>query len=560
MSQSGTVKNSMPTEAVIYTRVSSRRQLTEGHGNDAQERICRDYAAERGYKIIKVFQEPGISGATLDRPAMQELIAFLRSRRNKQTAVVFDDLKRFSRDVGGFWELEKLIKNCGAKLASPKHVFEDTPEGRFIQTMLVASGQLEREQNARQVVEKMKARIEAGYWPFPCKFPGYKTVKEKEHGKVLRRREPQATIIAEALDKFARGVLDNQVDVQHFLQQHKVNGGRVYLSFVRRILENSLLYAGWVEYKKWDVAARPGQHDALISLETHLKTKERLEGKVKTFARKDLAKDFPHRGFIVCSVCSKLMTASWSRGRGGQYPYYRCTEPTCPYYEKSINRDRKIEPEFQCLLTEVKPTEAALAFNKARMVRNWQKKMMVVVERTQDIRDEIKDTESRLELLVDKAEQAINVKAAQNYERKMEKLELYKAALEEKLEKYDPANFDFGTALNMVADFLSNPLKTWLSDDLRKQHRLLQMMFSRHLPYHPETGFGTPNFSLTYAALSGQPIPQVSSSGHDSKKLELLLYDEVKQFSEWVGPLDVASVPVLLTSEMEQVTSVQEEL
>jgi DNA invertase Pin-like site-specific DNA recombinase len=42
--------------------------------------------------------------------------------------------------------------------------FDDTPEGEFIETVIAAQGDLERKQNARQVSQKMKARMESGYW------------------------------------------------------------------------------------------------------------------------------------------------------------------------------------------------------------------------------------------------------------------------------------------------------------------------------------------------------------------------------------------------------------
>ncbi|MEI6092951.1 MAG: recombinase family protein, partial [bacterium] len=36
---------------VIYCRVSSERQVTEGHGLEGQEKRCRDYAEHKGYKV-----------------------------------------------------------------------------------------------------------------------------------------------------------------------------------------------------------------------------------------------------------------------------------------------------------------------------------------------------------------------------------------------------------------------------------------------------------------------------------------------------------------------------
>ncbi|MNC98631.1 hypothetical protein D3C83_166570 [compost metagenome] len=37
--------------------------------------------------------------------------------------------------------------------------FEDTPEGKFIETIIAAQGELERLQGLRQTIQKMKARV-----------------------------------------------------------------------------------------------------------------------------------------------------------------------------------------------------------------------------------------------------------------------------------------------------------------------------------------------------------------------------------------------------------------
>lgn len=81
--------------------------------------------------------------------------------------------------------------------------FEDTPEGKFIETVIAAQGELEREQNGRQVVQKMKARLERGYWVFQAPV-GYRYGKGEGGGRALVRDEPLASIIREALEGYPR--------------------------------------------------------------------------------------------------------------------------------------------------------------------------------------------------------------------------------------------------------------------------------------------------------------------------------------------------------------------
>lgn len=85
-------------KALVYCRVSSARQVREGHGLDSQETRCREYAARMDYEIVEVFHDQGVQGAIVDRPAMQAMLAFIRGHsRRDQLVVLIDDISRLAR-------------------------------------------------------------------------------------------------------------------------------------------------------------------------------------------------------------------------------------------------------------------------------------------------------------------------------------------------------------------------------------------------------------------------------------------------------------------------------
>ena len=87
-------------KAVIYCRVSSVKQSTEGHGLDGQEHRCREYAKQKGYEVIKVFGDTFSGGGDfLNRPAMSSLLGYLDKEPATNFVVIFDDLKRLARDT-----------------------------------------------------------------------------------------------------------------------------------------------------------------------------------------------------------------------------------------------------------------------------------------------------------------------------------------------------------------------------------------------------------------------------------------------------------------------------
>ena len=207
-------------KALIYCRVSTTKQTIEGSGLQSQESRCRRYAEEKGYAVAAVFPDDVSGGGDyMKRPGMVALLAFLDAQPDEGFVVIFDDLKRFARDTVFHLQLRQALSTRGAAVECLNFKFEDTPEGEFIETIMAAQGQLERKQNRRQTVQKMKARVEQGYWLFNPPI-GYTFQKAPEGGKILTPHEPNASIIREALEGYASGRFETAADVTRFLERH----------------------------------------------------------------------------------------------------------------------------------------------------------------------------------------------------------------------------------------------------------------------------------------------------------------------------------------------------
>ena len=246
----------MAQKAIIYCRVSSERQVNEGNGLNSQEKRCRDYARTKGYLITRVFPDEGISGGLFQRPAMKELIAYLDSHPSDQFTVIFDDLSRFSRDVQVHIQLKAQLESRGAKLECLNFNFEDSPESEFAEMVMVAGNQYHRKQNRRQVIQKMKARLEDGFWCF-CTPPALKNISHPVFKRILNGLiEPYANIFKLAITKYAKDELNTLEEVQGYINtKYQLNNikKKISLSGVTNILKNPL-YAGWIQYKKWGIS------------------------------------------------------------------------------------------------------------------------------------------------------------------------------------------------------------------------------------------------------------------------------------------------------------------
>ncbi|MGY3436732.1 MULTISPECIES: recombinase family protein [unclassified Marinovum] len=101
-------------QCILYLRVSSAKQTSDGAGLSSQERSCREYADHNGYEVVEIFTDV-ISGRYADRPGMNELLAFLRAAGAKPYIVVVDDItRRFAtRSLRAGQQLKAPTKNSG---------------------------------------------------------------------------------------------------------------------------------------------------------------------------------------------------------------------------------------------------------------------------------------------------------------------------------------------------------------------------------------------------------------------------------------------------------------
>jgi len=436
------IKTEEAQAAVIYCRVSSTKQRLEGHGLDSQEHRCRQHARARGYSVEAVFPDDVSGGGDfMRRPGMVALLAYLDAQKGKPYVVIFDDLKRFARDTEFHIKLKREIESRGARRECLNFHFENTPEGRFTETIMSATGELERAQHVRQVVQKMTARAEKGYWLHKPPI-GYRPGKHPVHGKLMVRDEPVASIIAEALEGFASGRFASQSEVKRFFESKpdfpKSNArGEVRITKVKDILQR-VTYTGYIHDPGFGVTLQKGHHEPLISFETHERIQARLKGTALAPARKDISADFPLRGFVLCDDCGKPMTSCWSKGRNKHYPYYLCDTPDCSSKRKSIRRD-DVEDGARALLRRLQPAGQFVALARAIITDLWEMRRAEAESGKRTLGAQIKEIDGQIEKLLDRiVEGNGNATVLAAFEDRVEKLERQKIRLSEQAARIVP--------------------------------------------------------------------------------------------------------------------------
>ena len=167
----------------IYTRKSTDHNLDlEFNSLDAQREACEAYIksqAHEGWRLISGRYDDGaFSGASLDRPALQQLLADVRT--GKINTVVVYKVDRLTRSLADFAKLVELFDEYGVSFVSITQSFNTTSSmGRLTLNVLLSFAQFEREVIGERVRDKIAASKRKGIWvggPVPL---GYRCVGRK---------------------------------------------------------------------------------------------------------------------------------------------------------------------------------------------------------------------------------------------------------------------------------------------------------------------------------------------------------------------------------------------
>ena len=148
--------------ADLYIRVSTTEQVEEGYSVGEQEARLRSYCSAMGFTVNAVHTDPGYSGATLDRPGINQVIKDVRGGYVKKVIVwKLDRLSRSQKDV--LVLLEDVFLENGCNFISLMESFDTaTPFGRCIVGILAAFAQMERENIKSRMMMGKHAGLKEG--------------------------------------------------------------------------------------------------------------------------------------------------------------------------------------------------------------------------------------------------------------------------------------------------------------------------------------------------------------------------------------------------------------
>lgn len=148
--------------ALIYRRVSTLRQASDGVGLDTQDVKCRAHAARMGWDVADTFTDEGVSGTDgLDtRPGLTALIN--KAHATPGAIVVVYSVSRLARRQKLLWQLLDDRDGFGLSISSATEAFDNTtPTGRAMLGMIAVFAQLEADmvsERTKDALAEVKAQ------------------------------------------------------------------------------------------------------------------------------------------------------------------------------------------------------------------------------------------------------------------------------------------------------------------------------------------------------------------------------------------------------------------
>lgn len=259
-----------PLRCAVYTRKSSDEGLEQEFNSlHAQREACEAYIASQkheGWQLIPTaYDDGGFSGGSMNRPALQQLLADIAEKRID--VVVVYKVDRLSRSLADFAKMVEVFDAHGVSFVSVTQAFSTTTSmGRLTLNVLLSFAQFEREVTGERIRDKIAASKAKGMWMGGVPPLGYDAVDRKlvvnaaeaEHVRTLFQLYRKLKAVDDVAEQaFALGIRSKQ----RVMPDGEVSGGlRILRGALYGILSNPI-YMGDIPHKG---TRYPGLHEAIV--------------------------------------------------------------------------------------------------------------------------------------------------------------------------------------------------------------------------------------------------------------------------------------------------------
>jgi len=312
----------------VYTRKSSEEGLEQDFNSlHAQREACEAFIKSQqgeGWRLVKTaYNDGGVSGGTMERPALQRLLEDIR--HGLIDAVVVYKVDRLTRSLADFAKMVEVFDAQSVSFVAVTQQFNTTTSmGRLTLNVLLSFAQFEREVTGERIRDKIAASKRKGIWMGGCPSIGYDA---RDRRLVVNQAE--ATTVRQIYHRYLEvgsvPKLKKDLDRDGVVSKIRVSrkgirsGGRSFSRGALYELLSNPIYIGEIRHKR---ERHPGQHEAILERELWEKVQQRLlDRAARTPEPRTKAPPSPLVGKVFDETGEPLYAQSAVR-RGRRYRYY----------------------------------------------------------------------------------------------------------------------------------------------------------------------------------------------------------------------------------------------
>ena len=312
----------------IYTRKSSEEGLEQDFNSlHAQREACEAFIksqAGEGWHLMKTaYDDGGLSGGTMERAALQRLLADIN--QGVIDVVVVYKVDRLTRSLTDFARMVEVFDAHGVSFVAVTQQFNTTTSmGRLTLNVLLSFAQFEREVTGERIRDKIAASKQKGMWMGGLVPLGYEVHErrlvvnqaEAETVREIFRRYLELGSVRLLTEELNRRGIRSKVRVA---RNGKTSGGNSFFRGALYVLLSNPIYIGEIRHKG---VRHPGLHEPIVDRELWEKTQLLLRSQAvrgASRATKSVASPLIGRLF---DESGQSLTPSHAVKRERRYRYY----------------------------------------------------------------------------------------------------------------------------------------------------------------------------------------------------------------------------------------------
>ncbi len=442
-----TSANTMTSQAVLYLRVSTPRQLhtaadldEDGNSIATQRVEAMRKVRELRATVSREFIEPGQSAQTISKRAeFKKLLRYLDEHPEVKFVVIYMRSRVFRNFTDAAITKRQLLEK-GVRLISAKEEFGEGYMADAMEAITDVMNEVQVRMNGEDVKVKMAHKVEQGGSVGRAKL-GYLNVRKDFSGRLVNTIDVdpiRGPLIAWAFEQYATG--NYSVAQLRDIMEEQGLTTRASPARAERPVSHSRLagilrdpyYTGVNRYKGKLYA---GRHEPLISKEVFLKAQTLLDQRSQR-GDKDVTHFHYFKGIIYCARCEKngrrsRLLYSQAAGNGGVYEYFVCTAKQRRLCDMPWLRIEVVERAVKEAIISEGFAPSNIDQLKQLVVDAVNSILMSDKEAKAHLRKQLTKLEAQEERLINLA--ATGTAAIEKVHTQLEKVSLQKAAVAEKL-------------------------------------------------------------------------------------------------------------------------------